>query len=157
MFFSFNWNNKLKIFNLYLLRQCACLCAEAQDVSRVLHQRFFFLRMFFYQVKYIRFYALRLKSALSGQTVSVLACWPTVPGSSPSLGKNPTLKTVIQLQGVHWPAGKSWLYHNSWKYEPVTFMRFFSVGECLGCWHGTHITYHTPHPITRFNSRCRMS
>ena len=27
----------------------------------------------------------------------------------------------------------------------------------VGCRHGTHTTYHTPHPTTRFNSCCRMS
>ena len=34
--------------------------------------------------------------ALNGRTVNALFCWPTVPGSSPSLGKTPTLKTAIQ-------------------------------------------------------------
>ena len=38
--------------------------------------------------------------ALSGRMVSVLACWPMVQGSCPSLGKTSALKTVIQLQRV---------------------------------------------------------
>ena len=35
-----------------------------------------------------------------GRTVNALVCWPMVPGSSLSLGKISTLKTVIQLQGL---------------------------------------------------------
>jgi len=38
--------------------------------------------------------------ALNGRTVNAMICWPMVPGSSPSLSKIPTLKTVIQLQGL---------------------------------------------------------
>jgi len=38
--------------------------------------------------------------ALNGRTVNALGCWLMVRGSSPSLGRTPTLKTVIQLQGL---------------------------------------------------------
>jgi len=44
----------------------------------------------------------RIMGALDGRTVNALGCWPMVRGSSPSLGKTPTLKTVIQLQGLQY-------------------------------------------------------
>ena len=44
---------------------------------------------------------------LNGRTVNTLVCWPMVPGSSPNLGKTPSLKTVIQLQGLQWPVWKA--------------------------------------------------
>ena len=40
-----------------------------------------------------------MTGALNSRTVNALGCWPMVRGSSSSLGKTPTLKTVIQLQG----------------------------------------------------------
>ena len=40
------------------------------------------------------------RPSLNGQAVNGLGCWSMVRGSSPSLGKTPTIKTVIQLQGL---------------------------------------------------------
>jgi len=59
-------------------------------------------KFFFDLVKSIRkgFTMSCFNRALNGRTVDALICWPMVPGSSPSLGKTATLKTVIQLQGL---------------------------------------------------------
>ena len=40
-------------------------------------------------------------TALNGRTVSALVYWSMVPGSSHSLGKTPTLKTVMEFSDLH--------------------------------------------------------
>ena len=62
-----------------------------------------FIQQKFYLVINYPIWSLLIR-ALNSRTVNALVCWPMIPGSSPSLGKTPTLKTVIQLQGLQWPS-----------------------------------------------------
>ena len=55
----------------------------------------------------IDFSSSKIHWRLNGQTVNALGCWSMVQGSSPSLGRTPTLKTVIQLQELQWPVWKA--------------------------------------------------
>ena len=41
-----------------------------------------------------------LREALNGRTVNALVCWPRVRGSSPSLGKTPTIKNRHSIAGT---------------------------------------------------------